>query len=157
MAHTIEGKLSGAGLKVAIVAGRFNAFIVDQLVGGAVDACTRCGVGEDDIRVYKCPGAFEIPQVAAKVLDAGGVDAVVCVGAVIRGSTPHFDYVAGEVSKGIGQLALAAPIPVSFGVITTNTIEQAIERAGTKAGNKGFDAAMAAIEMVNLYRTMDGA
>jgi len=157
MSQTYEGQLSGSGLKVAVVAGRFNSFIVDQLIGGAVDGCKRTGVSEDDIAIYKCPGAFEIPQVVRKVLDKGGVDAVICVGAVIRGSTPHFDYVAGEVSKGIGQLALGSNIPVSFGVITTDTIEQAIERAGTKAGNKGFDAAMAAIEMVNLYRTVDGS
>lgn len=155
MPKTYEGTLSGNGLKVAIVAGRFNSFIVDQLIAGAVDGLARTGVADADIAVYKCPGAFEIPQLLRRVVDKGGIDAVVCVGAVIRGSTPHFDYVAGEASKGVAQVAMSAAIPVAFGVITTDTIEQAIERAGTKAGNKGFDAAMAAIEMVNLYRAVE--
>jgi 6,7-dimethyl-8-ribityllumazine synthase len=153
---TVEGQLSARGLKVAIVAGRFNAFIVDHLVAGAVDALTRTGASPDDVTVYRCPGAFEIPQVARKVLESTSVDAVVCVGCVIRGSTPHFDYVAGEAAKGIAQLAMTARVPVAFGVLTTDTIEQAIERAGTKAGNKGFDAAMAAIEMASLYRAIGG-
>src|SRR6185295_9414334 len=148
---TIEGKLSAAGMKVAIVAARFNGFIVDKLVEGAVDALTRTGCDSNDITLVRAPGAFEIPQVARKVVEAGGVDAVVCLGCVIRGATPHFDYVAGEAARGIGQLAASAPIPVTFGVLTTETIEQAIERAGTKAGNKGWDAALAALEMADLY------
>ena len=152
--RTVEGKLSAEGLKVAIVAGRFNAFIVDRLVEGAVDALTRSGAASDDITLYRCPGAFEIPQLARRVVERGGVDAVICIGCVIRGSTPHFDYVAGEAAKGIGQLAMAAKVPITFGVLTTESIEQAIERAGTKAGNKGFDAALAAIEMVGLYRAI---
>jgi 6,7-dimethyl-8-ribityllumazine synthase len=152
----VEGALGARGLKVAIVAGRFNAFIVDRLVDGAVDALRRSGADEQDLVVYRCPGSFEIPQVAKRVVERGGVDAVVCVGCVIRGATPHFDYVAGECAKGIGALGLNAKIPVTFGVLTTDTIEQAVERAGTKAGNKGFDAAMAAIEMVHLYKAIVG-
>ena len=153
----VEGKLTAQGLKVAIVAGRFNSFIVDKLVEGAIDGLVRHGALAGDITVYRCPGAFEIPQVARRVMERGGVDAVVCVGCVIRGATPHFDYVAGESAKGIGQLAMASKIPVCFGVLTTESIEQAIERAGTKGGNKGFDAAMAAIEMVGLYRAIGEA
>ena len=154
---TIEGKLSAQGLRVAIVAGRFNSFIVDRLVEGAVDALTRSGAQTGDITLYRCPGAFEIPQVARRVTEHGGVDAVICIGAVIRGSTPHFDYVAGEAAKGIGALAMASKVPITFGVLTTDSIEQAIERAGTKAGNKGFDAAMSAIEMVSLFREIRAA
>ena len=152
--HTVEGTLSARGLKVALVAGRFNSFIVERLVEGAVDALVRSGAAAEDITLYRCPGAFEIPQVAKRVVDKGGVDAVICLGCVIRGSTPHFDYVAGEAAKGIGHLAMASNVPVTFGVLTTDSIEQAIERAGTKAGNKGFDAALAAIEMVGLYRAI---
>jgi 6,7-dimethyl-8-ribityllumazine synthase len=150
----VEGQLSAAGLKVAIVAGRFNAFIVDHLVQGAVDALTRAGAAAGDVTVYRCPGAFEIPAVAKRVVERGGVDAVVCVGCVIRGATPHFDYVAGECARGVAELALSVRVPVTFGVLTTETIEQAIERAGTKAGNKGADAAMAAVEMAALYRAL---
>jgi 6,7-dimethyl-8-ribityllumazine synthase len=153
----VEGKLGAAGMKVAIVAGRFNAFIVDRLVEGALDALLRSGASVDDITIYRCPGSFEIPQVARRVVEAGGVDAVVCIGCVIRGATPHFDYVAGEAARGIGQLAMGSKVPVTFGVLTTDNIEQAIERAGTKAGNKGFDAAMAAIELVGLYRAIGGS
>ena len=153
---SIDGLLSAKGVKLAVVASRFNAFIVERLVDGAVDAFTRTGGAPDELTVVRCPGAFEIPQVARRVLEAGGVDAVVCLGCVIRGATPHFDYVAGECARGVARLALKAQVPVTFGVLTTDTIEQAIERAGTKAGNKGFDAAMAAIEMVNLYRTIGG-
>jgi len=152
--HTVEGKLSADGLKVAIVAGRFNSFIVDKLVEGAIDALVHHGALGGDLTTYWCPGAFEIPQVARRVVDRGGVDAVIALGCVIRGSTPHFDYVAGECAKGIGQLSMGARIPVVFGVLTTDSIEQAIERAGTKSGNKGFDAAMAAIEMVSLFRAI---
>jgi len=147
----IDGMLTAKGLRVGIVASRFNAFIVERLVDGALDAIARTGGSTDDVTVVRCPGAFEIPQVARKLAESGTVDAVICLGCVIRGATPHFDYVAGEAAKGVGQLAQTARIPVVFGILTTDTIEQAIERAGTKAGNKGFDAAMAALEMASLY------
>jgi 6,7-dimethyl-8-ribityllumazine synthase len=150
-AKIVEGKLSSAGLKVAIVAGRFNAFVVDELVEGAIDAVRRTGGREEDVTVFRAPGSFEIPQVLRRVVDAGGFDAIVCIGAVIRGGTPHFEYVAGAVSTGVAEIARSAPVPVTFGVLTTDTVDQAIERAGTKAGNKGFDAAMAAIEVANLF------
>lgn len=155
MSRIIEGQLSAAGLKLAVVASRFNGFIVDHLVGGAVDAFARTGGDSKDVAIFRCPGAFEMPQVLRRVAAGGNFDAIVCVGAVIRGSTPHFEYVAGEVAKGVAAVAANAGMPITFGVITTDTIEQAIERAGTKAGNKGFDAAMAAIEMVNLFRRID--
>jgi 6,7-dimethyl-8-ribityllumazine synthase len=138
-------------MKFALIASRFNAFIVERLVDGAIDAIVRSGGSGDDITVVRCPGAFEIPQVARRVVEHGGFDAILCLGCVIRGATPHFDYVAGEAAKGVGQLAMHAKVPVVFGILTTDTIEQAVERAGTKAGNKGFDAAQAAIEMVSLY------
>jgi 6,7-dimethyl-8-ribityllumazine synthase len=154
-ARVIEGQLSSAGLRVAVVAGRFNALIVDRLVEGAIDAFRRTGGAEEDVAVVRAPGAYEIPQVARRVAATGRFDAVVCVGAVIRGSTPHFDHVAGEAARGIAQAGVEAGIPVTFGVLTTDTVEQALERAGTKAGNKGFDAAMAAIEMVSLFRAID--
>jgi 6,7-dimethyl-8-ribityllumazine synthase len=154
MARIIEGKLSARDLSFAIVAARFNAFIVEPLVGGAIDAIVRTGGDEDRITVVRCPGAYELPQVVREVVARGGVDGVIALGAVIRGATPHFDYVAGEAAKGIAQVASQASIPVVFGVLTTDTIEQAIERAGTKAGNKGFDAAMAAIEMADLFRAI---
>lgn len=147
----LDGKLSAQGLKVAIVAARFNGFIVEKLVDGAVDALIRCGATAGDITVARCPGAFEIAPLAKRLVDAGGFDAIICLGCVIRGATPHFDYVAGEAAKGVGQLSLQAKVPVIFGVLTTDNIEQAVERAGTKAGNKGFDAAMTAIEMASLY------
>jgi 6,7-dimethyl-8-ribityllumazine synthase len=152
----VEGQLQGAGLKVAIVAGRFNAFIVDRLVDGAVEALRKVGAADDDITVYRAPGSFEIPQLARRVLERGGIDAMVVLGAVIRGGTPHFEYVAGAVATGIAELSRSARVPVTFGVLTTDTVEQAIERAGTKAGNKGFDAALAAVEMASLYRAMQG-
>lgn len=151
MPRSIDGQLSAKGLKVAIVAARFNAFIVDRLVDGALDVLERSGASPDDITIVRCPGAFEIPQVAKRVVEVGGYDAVICLGCVIRGATPHFDYVAGEAAKGIGQLGMSAKMPVVFGVLTTDTIEQAVERAGTKAGNKGADAAVAAIEMASVY------
>src|SRR5262245_31869423 len=147
----IDGKLDGKSLKVAIVASRFNRFIVDRLVDGAIDGLTRAGVSPDDVTLVHCPGAFEIPQVAKRIYEAGGHDAIICLGCVIRGATPHFDYVAGEAAKGIGQLAASARVPIVFGVLTTDTIEQAVERAGTKAGNKGYDAALAAVEMAHVY------
>ncbi len=154
MPQIIEGSLSAAGLRFAIVASRFNALIVDPLIGGALDAITRSGGSGDDVAIVRCPGAWELPQVVRKVVDRGGIDAVIALGAVIRGATPHFDYVAGEAAKGIAQIASSSEVAVSFGVLTTDTIEQALERAGTKAGNKGFDAAMAAIELSNLYRAL---
>ncbi len=152
--RTIEGKIDASGLKVAIIVSRFNEFITSKLLGGAVDCLKRNNAGEDDITVVWVPGAFEIPVAAKRLVEAKKYDAVICLGAVIRGSTPHFDYVAAEVSKGVAQVGLATSIPVIFGVLTTDTIEQAIERAGTKAGNKGFDAAMSAIEMCNLFRQL---
>ena len=152
MPKQYEGKLDGSGLRMALVVGRFNSFISERLVDGALDALLRHGVADDDITVARVPGAFEIPLVARKLAESGKFDAVICLGAVIRGSTPHFDYVSAEVSKGIASVGLASGVPVIFGVLTTDSIEQAIERAGTKAGNKGFDAAVSAIEMVNLLK-----
>lgn len=151
MAHVIEGKLLGKGKKIAIVASRFNDFITARLMEGALDALTRHGVSDKDIFVYRVPGAFEIPSVAKRLASSANADGIICLGAVIRGSTPHFDYVASEVSKGVAHVGLEANVPVIFGVLTTDTIEQAIERAGTKSGNKGFDAAMALLEMMDLY------
>jgi 6,7-dimethyl-8-ribityllumazine synthase len=152
MSVTVEGKLDATGLKVALVASRFNDFIVSRLISGAVDALVRHGALEGDITVVRVPGAFEIPQAVSFMARSAKYDAVIAVGAVIRGSTPHFDYIAAEVAKGVAQTALQATIPISFGVLTTDTIEQAIERAGSKAGNKGAEAAMAAIEMANLLK-----
>ena len=154
MPKTIEGKLVSKGKKYGIVVSRFNEFISNKLLAGALDALNRHGVADDLITVAWTPGAFEIPLVAKKMAESGKVDAVIAVGAVIRGGTPHFDYVANEVSKGVAQVALASGVPILFGVLTTDSIEQAIERAGMKAGNKGFDAAVAAIEMVNLLEQM---
>jgi len=150
MPKTLEGKLVSQGKKYGIVVARFNEFISSRLLGGALDAMARHGVKDGEITVAWTPGSFEIPIVAKKMAESGKYDAVIALGAVIRGNTPHFDYVASEVSKGVAQIGLATGVPVLFGVLTTETIEQAIERAGTKAGNKGFDAAVAAIEMVNL-------
>ena len=150
--NTFEGKLVSEGIKVGIVAARFNEFITSKLLGGALDALTRENVKEDDVDVAWVPGAFEIPLIASKMAKSGKSDAVICLGAVIRGSTSHFDYVCAEVSKGIAQVSLNEGIPVMFGVLTTDTIEQAIERAGTKAGNKGFECGQGAIEMVNLIK-----
>ncbi len=147
----IEGNLVAEGKTFAIVASRFNEFIVNKLVSGAEDAFIRHGVNEDDISLVWVPGAFEIPLTAKKLANSGKYDAVVCVGAVIRGATSHYDYVCNEVSKGIASVGLSSGVPVIFGIVTTENIEQAIERAGTKAGNKGFDAAVSAIEMVNLF------
>lgn len=151
---TNEGNLLVSGSKFAIVVGRFNEFISSKLLGGAIDGLIRHGAREEDIEVTYVPGAFEIPLVAQKLAASRHFDAVICVGAVIRGSTPHFDYVAGEVSKGIATVSLETGIPVIFGVLTTDSIEQAIERAGTKAGNKGYDAAVTAIEMANLLKVI---
>lgn len=148
----IEGNLVAKDLKVGIVAGRFNEFIVSKLVGGAIDGLKRHGVDEDNIDLAWVPGAFEIPLVAKQMAAGDAYDAVICLGAVIKGSTPHFDYVCAEVSKGVASISLDSGKPVIFGVLTTDTIEQAIERAGTKAGNKGYDAAVSAIEMANLMQ-----
>ena len=148
----IEGKLSAQGQKIGIVAARFNEFITSKLLGGAEDSFIRHGGDPDDIEVAWVPGAFEIPLIAKKMADSGRYDAVVCLGAVIRGATPHFDMIANEATKGIAKVGLDSNIPVIFGVLTTDSIEQAVERAGTKAGNKGFDAMTTAIEMVNLAR-----
>lgn len=150
--RTIEGNLIAQGLKFGIVAGRFNDFIGSKLVSGAIDGLKRHGVNEEDIEITWVPGAFEIPLVAKKMVKTKNYDGVICLGAVIKGSTPHFDYVSSEVSKGIASVSLETELPVIFGVLTTDTIEQAIERAGTKAGNKGYDAAVTAIEMANLLK-----
>lgn len=152
MAKLFEGHLIGSGLKVGIVAGRFNDFISDKLVSGAQDAFKRHGVSEEDVDIAWVPGAFEIPLIAKKLADSGNYDAVITLGAVIRGSTPHFDYVCNEAAKGVAQAAMTSGVPVIFGVLTVDSIEQAIERAGTKAGNKGWEAAVSAIEMANLTR-----
>jgi 6,7-dimethyl-8-ribityllumazine synthase len=154
MTIQIEGGLDARGLKAALVASRFNDFIVSRLIAGAIDALVRHGAAEGDITIVRVPGAFEIPQAVSAMVRSGKHDVVVALGAVIRGSTPHFDYIASEVAKGVAQTALQASIPVSFGVLTTDTIEQAIERAGSKAGNKGAEAAMSAIEMANLLKQM---
>ncbi|MED1913974.1 6,7-dimethyl-8-ribityllumazine synthase [Bacillus thuringiensis] len=151
---TFEGHLVGTGLRVGIVAGRFNELIVSKLVGGALDALKRHGVEDEQVDVAWVPGAFEIPLIAKKMAESGRYDAVVTLGAVIRGSTPHFDYVCNETAKGVASLSLSTGIPVIFGVLTTDNIEQAIERAGTKAGNKGWEAATAAIEMANLSKQL---
>jgi 6,7-dimethyl-8-ribityllumazine synthase len=156
MARVIEGKLNARGLKFGIVVSRFNDFICEHLLSGAMDVLIRNGAGDGDIEIFKVPGAFEIPQVARKVALSKRFDAVICLGAVIRGSTPHFEYIAAEVSKGVAMVGLEGEVPVSFGVLTTDNLEQAIERAGTKSGNKGWDAALSAIEMANLYREMKG-
>ena len=150
MGKVYEGQLVAQGLKFGIVAARFNEFITSKLVGGAIDALSRHGSEEKNIEVAWVPGAYEIPLAAQKMAASGRYDAVICLGAVIRGSTPHFDYVCAEVSKGVAQVGMASGVPTIFGVVTTDSIEQAIERAGTKAGNKGFDAAVSAIEMANL-------
>jgi 6,7-dimethyl-8-ribityllumazine synthase len=151
---TFEGQLVAEGLKFGIVAARFNEFITGKLVSGALDALKRHGATEDNIELAWVPGAYEIPLVAQKMAVSKRYDAVICLGAVIRGSTPHFDYVCAEVSKGVAQVSLTSGVPAIFGVLTTETIEQAVERAGTKAGNKGFDSAMAAIEMANLLSSI---
>ncbi len=152
MPRFIEGKLDATGLKFGIIVSRFNSFIAERLLDGALDALVRNGADEATIDVARVPGAFESPLAAKKMAQTGNYDAIICLGAVIRGSTPHFDYVAAEVSKGVAHVSLETGVPVSFGVLTTDTIEQAVERAGTKAGNKGFDAAMTAIETVRVFK-----
>ena len=152
---TFEGKLVSSNIRIGIVAARFNEFITSKLLSGALDGLKRHEVGEGDIDIAWVPGAFEIPLIASKMAKSAKYDAVICLGAVIRGSTSHYDYVCSEVSKGIAHVSLHSDIPVMFGVLTTENIEQAIERAGTKAGNKGFDCAVGAIEMVNLIREIE--
>ena len=155
MSKVYEGQLDARGLKVALVLSRFNSFITERLLEGARDAFLRHGGDDDNLAVVRTPGAFELPLAAKKLAESGKYDAVIALGAVIRGSTPHFNYVAAEVSKGLAQVGLASGVPVAFGVLTCDTIEQAVERAGTKAGNKGFDAAVTAMEMVNLFKELD--
>ena len=154
MPKIIEGKLDAKGLRVGLLVSRFNSFISDRLVEGAIDGLLRHNAEKEDINIVRVPGAYEIPPAAKKMAESGRYDAIICLGAVIRGATPHFDYVSAEVSKGVASVSLDSGIPVAFGVLTTDTIEQAIERAGSKAGNKGFDAVMAAVEMANLYKAL---
>lgn len=154
MVNNFAGKLDASGHKIGIVVARFNSFICERLVEGAIDALVRHGASESDIDVVRVPGAFEIPLTAQKMATVDKYDALICLGAVIRGATPHFDYVSNEVTKGVASVSLATGVPMSFGVLTTDTIEQAVERAGTKAGNKGYDAAMTAIEMINLFKSI---
>ncbi len=152
MPKIIEGKIVAKGMKFGIVASRFNDFICGRLIDGAIDALMRAGAEEKDIAIYKVPGSFELPLTAKKLATSARFDAIICLGAIIRGATPHFEYISAEVSKGIAMVGLETEVPVIFGVLTTDTIEQAIERAGTKSGNKGADAAMTAIEMVDLFK-----
>lgn len=154
MANYIEGGLQGQGKKIGLVVSRFNSFISEKLLEGALDSLVRSGVSDNDIDVARVPGAFEIPLIAQSMAKSGKYDAVICLGVVIRGATPHFDYVAGEVAKGTAQVMLDTGVPVLFGVLTTETIEQAIERAGSKAGNKGSEVAVAALEMINLMTSL---
>jgi 6,7-dimethyl-8-ribityllumazine synthase len=154
MPQFFEGKLDAKGLTFGIIVSRFNSFISERLLEGSIDALLRHGGDDKNISVARVPGAFEIPLAAKKMADSGNYDAVICLGAVIRGSTPHFDYVASEVSKGVASVSLDSGVPIAFGVLTTDTIEQAVERAGTKAGNKGFEAAVTAIETANLLKAL---
>ena len=156
MPKHIEGSLTAKGLKFAIVLSRFNNFIGERLLDGAVDAIVRHGGADDAIHVFRVPGAFEIPQITRRLADSGTYSAVICLGAVIRGATPHFEYIAAESAKGVAKISLESDIPISYGIITTDTIEQAIERAGSKSGNKGYDAAVTAIEMANLVGQIKG-
>lgn len=154
MKQIVEGQLSAVGLRVALIVSRFNSFITERLLEGAQDALVRSGAAEADLSVVRVPGAFEMPGVLRRVVDTGQYDAVVCLGAVIRGGTPHFDYVANEVVKGIAQVVTEGKVAIGMGILTTDTIEQAVERAGTKAGNKGAEAAMAAVEIANVYKLL---
>jgi 6,7-dimethyl-8-ribityllumazine synthase len=149
---TIEGKLDASGLKIAVIASRFNDFVTAKLIEGAVDCLVRHGSGDRDIIVIRVPGSFELPLAAKKAASSGKFDAIICLGALIRGQTPHFDYIAAEVTKGVAQVSLDTGVPVTFGVITADTLEQAVDRAGAKAGNKGFEAALGAVEMADLLR-----
>jgi 6,7-dimethyl-8-ribityllumazine synthase len=152
----IEGALKGEGLRVAVAVARFNSFVTDRLLGGALDGLRRHGVAENDTTVVRVPGSWELPITVKALAESGKYDAIICLGAVIRGDTPHFDYVAGEAAKGIGQAMMQTGVPVAFGVLTTNTLEQAIDRAGAKSGNKGFDAAATVIEMASVLRQIRG-
>lgn len=152
--NTIEGKLDASGLKFAIVVARFNSFITERLLDGAMDGIVRHGGKAEDVDVVRVPGSWELPLTVAEVAKTKKYDAILCLGAVIRGDTPHFDYVAGEAAKGVGQVAMQTGVPIAFGVLTTNTVEQAVDRAGAKHGNKGFDAATTAIEMANVLRRL---
>jgi 6,7-dimethyl-8-ribityllumazine synthase len=154
MGRTFEGQLSAAGLRFAIIVSRFNSFITERLLGGAMDALQRTGADPGQVDLVRVPGSWEVPLAAAEVARQKRYDAIICLSAVIRGETPHFDYVAGEAAKGIAHVSAETGVPVAFGVLTTNTLEQAIDRAGAKGGNKGFDAAMTAVEMANLMRTL---
>ena len=154
MSRVIEGQLSAAGLRFAIIVSRFNSFITERLLTGATDALTRTGANPDEIDVVRVPGSWEVPLVASEVARQHRYDAVICLSVVIRGETPHFDYVAAEAAKGVAHAAMDTGVPIAFGVLTTNTLEQAIDRAGAKGGNKGYDAAMSAIEMANLLRSL---
>ncbi len=149
---THQGRLKAEGFRFAVIASRWNDFITGRLVEGALDALDRLGAGENSVELYKVPGSFEIPLLALKVAETGKFDAVICVGTVIRGQTPHFEYIAGEVTKGIAQAGMQTGVPVVYGIVTADTLEQAIDRAGAKQGNKGFEAAMTAVELVNLYK-----
>jgi 6,7-dimethyl-8-ribityllumazine synthase len=153
--RVLEGQLSAKGLKVALVVSRFNDFLTRRLLEGAVDALRRHGAEDDNLITVWTPGSFELPLAAKKLAESGRYDAIVALGAIIRGATPHFDYVAGEVTKGLAQVSLASGLPVAFGVLTCDTLEQAVERAGTKSGNKGFDAALSAMEMADLFKALD--
>lgn len=156
MFQRIEGKLSAEGLSYGIVVSRFNGLVSKQLLDGAVDCLERHGASGKNITVVYCPGAFEIPQVALRLAKSGTFDALICLGCVIRGETPHFEYIASEVTKGVGSVALETGVPVAFGVLTTENLEQALERAGAKAGNKGWDAALTAIELTNVFKQLSG-
>ncbi len=149
---THQGRLNAEGFRLALIASRWNDFITARLVEGALDALDRLGAGENSVELYKVPGSFEIPLLALKVAESGKFDAVICLGTIIRGQTPHFEYIAGEVAKGIGQAGMQTGVPVVYGIVTADTLEQAIDRAGAKQGNKGFEAAMSAVELVNLYK-----
>lgn len=151
-----RGRLNAEGFRFAIVVSRWNDFLTSKLVDGALDALESMGADENAIEIFKVPGSFELPLTSLKVAESGNFDAVIAIGVVIRGETPHFDYVAGEAAKGVGQASMQTGVPVLFGVVTTNTLEQAIDRSGVKSGNKGYEAAMSAIEIVNLYREIDG-
>lgn len=151
-----QGILTAHGFRFAIIESRWNSFLTSKLTEGALDGLERLGADEKSVEIFKVPGSFELPLTAQKVASSGKFDAVICIGVVIRGETPHFDYVAGEAAKGVGQVGMQTGIPVLFAVVTTDTLEQAINRSGVKAGNKGFEAAMSAVEIVNLYRTIDG-
>jgi len=155
MPRIIEGEITGKGIKVSIVVSRFNDFISQRLLDGALDALKRHGVSDNQVTVAKVPGAFEIPAVAKRLASGGKYDCVICLGAVIRGATPHFEYISNQVSRGVAAVAFESGIPVTFGVLTSDTLEQAIERAGAKSGNKGWDAAVSAMELVNLYKVLE--